>query len=263
MVWALSTDFTDMKLWPRTSISLALVIMSVWMLLGISPATAADKYVYPGAIIRASGKISAFGSVNASFRNQSAATGFRVEKLGAGTLLISDKTISRGLVSVAAAGAEKPVKYSRAKDICRRAKFRRLKASVGGHMTCSPNWSVQATLTPNDTFYSQQYAPGLMQLPSAWDTTTGSNAQIAVVIDSGIDYTHPDLVDNMWQNPGEVAGNGTPAIRWTTTVTALTWRVLSARKVTTLAAWLACHGTPRLSPLSFWALVAQEARRTR
>ena len=28
------------------------------------------------------------------------------------------------------------------------------------------------------------------------------------VIDTGIDYTHPDLAANIWTNPGEIAGNG-------------------------------------------------------
>ena len=28
------------------------------------------------------------------------------------------------------------------------------------------------------------------------------------VIDTGIDYNHPDLAANMWTNPGEIAGNG-------------------------------------------------------
>ncbi|MBN2412780.1 S8 family serine peptidase [candidate division KSB1 bacterium] len=44
--------------------------------------------------------------------------------------------------------------------------------------------------------------------PEAWDTNTGNNNVIVGVLDSGIDYDHPDLAANMWVNPDETPNNG-------------------------------------------------------
>lgn len=41
----------------------------------------------------------------------------------------------------------------------------------------------------------------------AWDISIGSRRVVAAVLDTGVEYTHPDLRDNMWRNPGEIAGN--------------------------------------------------------
>ena len=35
----------------------------------------------------------------------------------------------------------------------------------------------------------------------AWNTTRGSSDMLVAVIDSGIDYNHPDLAFNLWRNP--------------------------------------------------------------
>jgi serine protease len=49
-----------------------------------------------------------------------------------------------------------------------------------------------ATLTPNDTYYGLQWHYPLMRLPQAWSISTGDNALIYAVIDTG-ETAHPDL----------------------------------------------------------------------
>ncbi|PJA93410.1 MAG: hypothetical protein CO132_03575 [Candidatus Kerfeldbacteria bacterium CG_4_9_14_3_um_filter_45_8] len=70
--------------------------------------------------------------------------------------------------------------------------------------------SVTAT-TPDDTNFNSQWhldeLPGI-NAQEAWDTQTGSNSVVIAIIDSGVDTDHPDLSDNMWVNPGEIASNG-------------------------------------------------------
>jgi len=65
---------------------------------------------------------------------------------------------------------------------------------------------------PNDPYYSQQWAPSIMNLPQAWEefttggvTATGDTIVVAV-IDGGMDWTHEDL--NCWENSHEIPYNG-------------------------------------------------------
>ena len=70
---------------------------------------------------------------------------------------------------------------------------------------------VKAFFDPNDTAYPEQYAlSGTygIRAPLAWDITRGSTRKLVAIIDSGIDFTHEDLQETIWTNPGEVASNG-------------------------------------------------------
>ncbi len=69
---------------------------------------------------------------------------------------------------------------------------------------------------PSDPDFAEQWPlqnTGLYGTPGtdigavdAWDTEDGSSNTIVVaVLDTGIDYTHPDLMANVWTNPGEDA----------------------------------------------------------
>jgi subtilisin family serine protease len=71
-----------------------------------------------------------------------------------------------------------------------------------------PNGRVQAALVPNDDLYSSLYGMEKIDAPEAWNIATSSTSVLVAVIDTGIDYTHPDLAANIWTNPGEIPGNG-------------------------------------------------------
>jgi len=64
-----------------------------------------------------------------------------------------------------------------------------------------PNFIIQATATPDDSSFSELWGLDRISAIPAWDLTVGSNAHLVGVIDTGIDYTHPDLAANIWSAP--------------------------------------------------------------
>lgn len=71
-----------------------------------------------------------------------------------------------------------------------------------------PNYKVYPSATPNDPQFSSQWPLTKISATAAWDNTTGSSTVLVGVLDTGIDFNHPDLAANIWTNPGEVAGDG-------------------------------------------------------
>lgn len=77
---------------------------------------------------------------------------------------------------------------------------------------------------PNDPQFNQQWqhqntggnggtASADVDSPLAWDITTGGvtalgDTIVVCIVDDGINYTHPDLVDNLWINRNEIPDNG-------------------------------------------------------
>lgn len=60
-------------------------------------------------------------------------------------------------------------------------------------------------VSPNDPMFSQQTNLTATNVPAAWGITTGDSTIIAV-LDSGVDWLHPDLKDNIWINWKEFYG---------------------------------------------------------
>ena len=70
-------------------------------------------------------------------------------------------------------------------------------------------------ISPNDPLFGEQWAlnnvgqnggkaKADLAALKAWLKTQGSNEVVVAVLDSGVDYTHPDLVSNMWFRPDTV-----------------------------------------------------------
>lgn len=70
-----------------------------------------------------------------------------------------------------------------------------------------PNYLRKMHVEPNDPWYSLQQLH-LVNLPQAWNYTTGSSMIIVGVVDSGLLKDHPDLQGNIYYNPNEIPDNG-------------------------------------------------------
>ncbi len=93
--------------------------------------------------------------------------------------------------------------------------------ATGLYEYVEPDWIVTVSQVPTDTAYTNGSLWGLrntgqsggavgvdVNAHAAWAVTTGSPTVIVGVVDTGIRFTHQDLVGNIWVNPGEIAANG-------------------------------------------------------
>ena len=71
-----------------------------------------------------------------------------------------------------------------------------------------PLSSTTTSTTPNDPLYSQQSNITQANIDDVWNEyTTGDGSQIVAILDTGVDYTHPDLEANIWINQAELNGD--------------------------------------------------------
>lgn len=75
--------------------------------------------------------------------------------------------------------------------------------------------AAQVPNASSDPLFAQQWHLTAAGVPEAWNylqslglSPGGSRDVIVAVIDTGVDYLHPDLAANIWTNSREIAGNG-------------------------------------------------------
>ncbi|TSA19020.1 T9SS C-terminal target domain-containing protein [bacterium] len=61
----------------------------------------------------------------------------------------------------------------------------------------------ERTSLPNDSLYGQQWALQKVNAPAAWNITQGDSTVVVAIVDSGVEWKHPDLAANIWVNQGE------------------------------------------------------------
>ncbi len=83
--------------------------------------------------------------------------------------------------------------------------LRTLGAESGLLAVTEPNYVYSAVTTvPNDPRYGELWGMTKIKAPQAWDTTRGDPGVLVAVIDSGVDASHEDLLNNLWINAGEI-----------------------------------------------------------
>ena len=146
---------------------------------------------------------------------------------GAGLLVGVDRTMplrqKRALAAGVLAGAKPLAPGIRFLDIPRDrvpAVAQRISEQHGVRYA-EPDYLTHEAAAPNDASFGLQWplentgqtVNGVAGIPRddedavpAWDVTTGDPSTVVGIVDSGVDYLHPDLASNIWSNPGGVGG---------------------------------------------------------
>ncbi|MEY4668844.1 MAG: hypothetical protein RL518_1543 [Pseudomonadota bacterium] len=198
-------------------VSLPIVVLQLATLLGLIVGAIQDASAQsnatpegtPKRVFRGQEIVVSFPSMSGGFSARASA---KVTNLKAGNGTTLAKSLSEGKLGVFSsthtlgANAAGPIEIDEAdiKKMCAAIRA----ANPGVTLECEANAIVESAATPNDPQYASLYGMKNISAPAAWDITTGSTSAVVAIIDTGIDYNHPDLVDNIATNSREIPNNG-------------------------------------------------------
>lgn len=114
--------------------------------------------------------------------------------------------------------AKVAAQYGKMKDLVEYAEpnFKiELDPTAEARMVNTVNRLSEDSNVPNDPMFNEQWALSNtgqnggkenadMSALKAWEKSKGSNKVVIAVLDTGVDYTHPDLVTNIWFRPDSI-----------------------------------------------------------
>ncbi len=138
--------------------------------------------------------------VRATSERNFSSLGWQLVRLPDGMSVIEGLQAYRALATVQAVEPNGPIRQTSPDPLHRGAPQER--DTVRPSAVARHNPTASST-QPNDPLFREQWYLRKINATNAWATTTGSSNVVVAVIDIGVNYTHPDLADNMWRNPGE------------------------------------------------------------
>lgn len=70
-----------------------------------------------------------------------------------------------------------------------------------------PHYIYKTSFVPSDPQFSDQWNLQNIQASDAWDISHGDTSIVIGIIDTGVEWVHPDLSENIWINSKEIPGN--------------------------------------------------------
>lgn len=77
-----------------------------------------------------------------------------------------------------------------------------------GVVYAEPVYLRRLSYDPNDPARGSQSYLNIIKAREAWEVTRGDTSVVIAIVDTGVDWQHPDLAANIWRNYKEIPNNG-------------------------------------------------------